>query len=397
MKTKLMMFLLYFICSQNFAQMDAPSKELDAVDAITDIDEKGRLGAKTDKKIFSNTLFIYGQVRQTAEGTIKILKNVADFALTAFDLLIRVENVVNTAIRIKGYWGEYGEIWRGKGNFFQKLDNTVSNTYENIISKGTDMMWLEVSSTIDDLADMDKQRQMIAHESRNIGTLWNIEKDTVTKKDSIAVYDFKKNDNGGLIYDSVGNPVMDTSYSSYEIKEIYLLANKKDTIKEPTKFQKNMRYQSHMATQAVNMTDKRLIDKYKFDPRAKRAAAKSETMSGAIANVNVRKQQHEDNFWELRYAIGMVSEGSGDSSAITAQAQGEVLAAENDLKTTFSEHESLNDLIKVMGAMALGNVGSLSETIFSKSAQIQAANNWVDTCRTKAKGLSAPKVKPEEE
>jgi hypothetical protein len=375
---------------QIFAQMDAPSKGLGVGDAITDVDEKGRLGAKTDKKIFSNALFVYGQIRQTAEGTINVLKGVADFALMAFGLLVRVENVVNTAVEIKKYWGEYGEIWRGKGNFFEKLDNSVTNTYENIICRGSDVMWLETSGAMNDLAEMDKQRQRIARESRNIGALWNIEKDTVQKKDSVAVSDFKRNADGTFFFDSEGYPVMDTSYDSYEIKEIYLARKpgnpSYDSLKNAqTRFQKNMREQSYMASQAVNMTDKRLIDKYKFDPRAKRAAAKSETMSDAIANVNVRKQQHEDNYWELRYAMGMVSEGSGDTSSITAQAQGEVLAAENDLKTTFSEHESLNDLIKVMGAMTLSNVGYLSSGIVFKSTQIQTANEWADICRKKAK------------
>jgi hypothetical protein len=381
MRTKSVIFLLLFAFLQTFAQMDAPSTKLGAFDAATDIDEKGRLGAKTDKKIFSNALFLYGQVRQTAESTVKVLKGVADFALGAFGLLVRVENVVNTAIRIKGYWGEYGEIWKEKGNFFQKLDKTVNNTYENIICKGTDMMWLEASGAMDDLAEMDKNRQRIASASRDIGALWNLENDTTTKL--IVVYKWEDGEDAG------SKILVDSTYETN--KEIYLAQAQRDTALErkknsPTNFQNTMRRQSYMATQAVNMTDKRLIDKYKFDPRAKRLAAKSETMSDAIANVNVRKQQHEDNFWELRYAMGMVSEGSGDTSSITAQAQGEVLAAENDLKTTFGEHESLNDLIKVMGAMTLSNVGSLSETVIFKSTQIQTTNDWTDICRKIAEG-----------
>jgi len=381
MRTKSVIFLLLFAFLQTFAQMDAPSTKLGAFDAATDIDEKGRLGAKTDKKIFSNALFLYGQVRQTAESTVKVLKGVADFALGAFGLLVRVENVVNTAIRIKGYWGEYGEIWKEKGNIFQKLEKTVNNTYENIICKGTDMMWLEASGAMDDLAEMDKNRQRIASASRDIGALWNLENDTTTKL--IVVYKWEDGEDAG------SKILVDSTYETN--KEIYLAQAQRDTALErkknsPTNFQNTMRRQSYMATQAVNMTDKRLIDKYKFDPRAKRLAAKSETMSDAIANVNVRKQQHEDNFWELRYAMGMVSEGSGDTSSITAQAQGEVLAAENDLKTTFGEHESLNDLIKVMGAMTLSNVGSLSETVIFKSTQIQTTNDWADICRKIAEG-----------
>jgi len=383
----LLIFFLYI--RGGFSQMDAPSTDMSFGDVITDVDEHGRLGAKTDKKVFSNTLFLYGQVRQTAEGTIKIMKNVADFALKAFDLLVRVENVVNTAIEIKRYVKEYKEIWQNTrgGNFWKTMRNVakntekmVENTYINVINRGTDMMWLEASGAMNDLAQMDRQRQMIAQESRNVGALWNIEKDTVSKKDSIPVYNYT------LKGDSL---ICDTTYEPYEIKAIYLTQAARDSVREaqknaPTGFQKTLREQSYMAAQAVNMTDKRLIEKYKFDPRAKRAGAKSEVMSGAIASANVRKQQHADKYWELRYAIGMVSEGAGEESAITAQAQGEVLAAENDLKTTYSEHESLNDLIKVMGAMTLSNVGSLSETIFSKSAEVQNTGAWAVGCKEKA-------------
>jgi hypothetical protein len=351
-----------------FSQLDAPSTEMSVEDEILDVDEKGRFGAKTDKKILSNMLFVYGQIRQTAEGGLKLLQSVSDFALKSFDVLIRVENITKTAIKIKEDFKEYKNVFKSTKNPFKLIDNVVSHTYNNMIVNGTDMMWLESAGMMEDLAELNDARQNIAVATKNIASVWDIGRDT-----SITI-EAKTDAEGNVTYDTTKSIWLKQEGEYQTVQDYQADSSRSKASKAMTKLSVNLRSQSIMATQAVNMTDPRMIAKYEFNPNMKRKGATAEVMSSALANTKVRKQQHETNYLQLRYAMSMASDGAGDETSITATGAAEVLGAENALLSTYIEHENLNDFIKVMGAMSLNNMEELTKDVHGKVNLVTSAN-----------------------
>jgi len=379
--------LLLILFGLAFAQMPAADKSMSWQDELTDVDPStGVIGAKKDKKIMANMLFFYGQLRQTAEGSLEMLKSISDFALKTFNVLVRVENMVKTAQDIKEAFKKYEEVldnWRDgkKHNPFKLFDNMIEHTYKEVIGKGTDMMWIQTAGMFDDLKALNESRQQIALSTINIGKTWDLERDTawtVTDGDTVSFSVYVKQEGEKETLKEYQKRKM----TEYEERLAQDSTTKKTMSEKMTFLSQNLQYQSKMAAQAVNMTDPRLIEKYEFNPNAKLKGARAEVISSSIANVSSRRQQHENNFQELQYAIQMASNSiSGGEGSITATVKAEVLGVENTLLSSYIEHEAVNDYVKVMGAMALGNLGNMSNYVHHKSRAIVSADMWANLAK----------------
>jgi hypothetical protein len=386
MKRRIIFLVVIFLFSSAFSQAPEPSKNMDWKQELTDVDVKGRVGAKRDRKIFANMLFFYGQLRQTAEGSLEMLRSISDFALKSFNVLVRVENVVKTAQALKESFKEYDNILKNAKNPFDLFDKTVTHTYTNVIMKGTDVMWLETAGMFNDFAALNDARQKIAVSTVNIGKTWDLERDTVWtvseegdstysvyfeqegKKETLEEYQKRKLEeyNNKKLNEKLDE--IDVAYDSAEVA-------KASVSQKMTNLSVNLRYQSKMAAQAVNMTDPRLIKKYEFNPQAKRKGATAEVMSSSMGNVSSRRQQHENNFAELQYAITMASSSVADGeNSLTTSAKAEVLGAENSLLSTYIEHETLNDFIKVMSALTFSKMESLTGKVYQKAHTVVSAD-----------------------
>jgi len=388
MKTVTVVLLVLSLFFTGFAKMPKPDKTMTWQEELTDIEKDpskpsaGVIGPKRDKKIFANMLFFYGQLRQTAEGALKMLGSVSDFALRSFEVLVRMENIASTAIKIRDSVKDIPDVFRESKNPFQLIDRLSSHAYNNIIVGGTDMMWIQTAGFMDDLAAVNDARQNIVVSAVNIGRTWDLRQDTT----------YTVNETGDTVFYSVyytqdGNKITQEEYQARRL-ELRRAAetdfDNKGTGLSMAGFSQTMRYQSRMAMQAINMTDPRLIAKYEFNPRAKRQGLTAEVTSSAIANANVRREQNENNFWELFYAINMASDGVGDETSITASTKAEVLGAENALFSTYGEHEGLNDFIKVMSAMALTRAGRLTTDVYSAAEVVQNTNRLSSLARGRA-------------
>jgi hypothetical protein len=362
--------LLFLIALTVFSQVESPCRSMDVKDELTDIDGRGRIGAKRDRKIFSNLLFFYGQLRQTAEGSIEMLRSVTDFALRSFDVLVRVENIASTAVRIRDNVQKFPEVVSGARNPFQLMDGLATWAYKDVVGS-TDMMWIQTAGMFRDLAEMNDSRQNIAVSAVNMGAVWDIEREFIVDENGDTTVLFKQTGERITLKQYQERRQHSESAESSRT-HIDNLMNTPDG--DRGTFSQRMRYQSRMAMQAVNMTDPRLIARWEFNPRAKRRGLTAEVSSSAIANANVRKQQNATNFWSLFYAMKNASDGIGDQTSITASTRAEVLGAENALFSGFGEHEALNDYIRVMSAMVLSRAGNLTTQIYEGAQTVHSAN-----------------------
>ena len=311
------LFIIFMSACFLSADMTPPTKEMDAVDIA---DPKQR---KRDMKVFQNMLFVYGQVRQTAEGAVEVLNTVSDFALKSFSTFKQVQKLVGKGRQIYSAMKKLDmDDFKNPKNWkeaLEKLDD-VSNTWSDFYSHGSSVLGYQTDKSINILSGLENSRNVISAAVNNVDL----------KIEGIV-----------LPEDKIGK--------ENKIKQILS--------QETQSISSELYWFKRGVLQGVEVVDPYITEKHSYHPKVKKNIAITSVAEDGIAGAAVRKEYAQNQLALSRYSMSNAAGGLGgepnEESAITAQASAEALSSQNSLVLSLGEHESINALTKVMSAMAL--------------------------------------------
>lgn len=359
MKIHKIFFLLFFVFAFAFVShgdMQSPTSVTEPADIL---DPKQK---KRDRKIMRNILFVYGQIRQTAEGTLEILDCVSDFALKSFTVLKKVQQVVETSQKVWNTIESYKDIkyenLLNPFKAFSTIDQIVGKTHKELYEGGTDLLLYQSGKMAGMLADVEISR-------RNIVLA------------SAATFETAR---------SIGLAGNDEAKADWHLEKKEWERKQKANLSAQTQdISQKLYLFKYAMNQAIELNNPELFEKYGYHPKVRMKQAVSSVAKNENASASIRKEVAKNQLIMAKYAIAQAGGdlGNDDSeTAISAQAVAEVLSSQNLLFSSLGENESINSLTKVLSAMALSRVENYAMNDYnSKVIMVNAAENNSESIR----------------